>query len=120
MCLLGLGPQSLFLSDKNRLCGPRPNKHNNAFTKEELVSQIVHYDLMSKEEAERASMKQLCDELGIDYTDPSQTEMSKYSECLKTYKKKDIVDNYKEYFQAKGFSDQQVKLKFVFNKRRFL
>lgn len=98
------------LSSEKRVCGPRPNRHNNAFTKEELVNQIVHFDLMSKEEAERSSMKQLCEELGIDYTDPSQTEMSKYSECLKTYKKKDIVENYKEYFQSKGLSDQQVKL----------
>ncbi len=100
----------MYLSDQNRVCGPRPNRHNNAYTKEELVNQIVHYDLMSKEDAERASMKQLCEELGIDYTDPSQVEMSKYSECLKTYKKKDIVENYKEYFEAKGFSQQQVKL----------
>ena len=98
------------LSSEKRVCGPRPNKHNNAFTKEELVNQIVHYDLMSREEAERASMKTLCEELNIEYTDPSQVEMSKYSECLKTYKKRDILENYKEYFQAKGFTDQQVKL----------
>lgn len=98
------------LSTQNRVCGPRPNKHNNAFTKEELVKQIVHFDLMSREEAERASMKTLCEELNIEYTDPSQQEMSKYSECLKTYKKRDILENYKEYFEAKGFTDQQVKL----------
>ena len=100
----------MFLSDKNRPCGPRPNKHNNAYTKEELVNQIVQYDLMPKEDAERATMKVLCEELNIDYTDPSGVEMSKYSECLKTYKKKDIVESYKEYFEEKGFTTEQIRL----------
>ena len=98
------------MSELKRPCGPRPNKHNNAYTKEELVEQIVKFDIMPKEQAERASMRVLCDRLNIEYIDPSGLEMSKYTECLKTFKKKDIVENYKEYFTAKGFTDPQIKL----------
>ena len=92
----------------NRPCGPKPNKHNNAYSKEELVNIAVDEYGFEKHKAEKLDMQSLCEALNIPYVNPSIAEMSKYHECLKFQKKKDIISNNLEFFKEKGYTEEQI------------
>jgi superfamily II DNA or RNA helicase len=92
----------------NRPCGPKPNKYNNAYSKEELVDIAVNDYGFEKHKAEKLDMQMLCEALNIAYVNPSIAEMSKYHECLKYQKKKDIIENNLAFFKEKGYTEEQI------------
>jgi superfamily II DNA or RNA helicase len=94
----------------SRPCGPRPNKFNKAYTKDELVDEVVKLNLYSKRDAERLSMKGLCDSLKYDYEEPEPLPLTKYGDCIKYQKKKDLIEIYADLLSEKGFTPDKAKV----------
>jgi superfamily II DNA or RNA helicase len=84
-----------------RPCGPRPNKVNNAYSKDELVKIMV--DIYPKEEAEKMPIERLCRELNINYTNPREVQITKYGECIKSMSKKSLLEDHKEFLEGYPF-----------------
>ena len=62
-------------SDIERPCGPIHNAKNNAFKKEELVLLALEKKCFKdKSSAQRKTVKQLCEVLGLPFTDPKTKE----------------------------------------------
>jgi len=94
----------------NKPCGPRPNKVNNAYSKDELVQMMVDIDMYPRIEAEKMSIPRLCKELNIDYVNPDEIQMTKYGECLKLKSKKSLLEDHKEFLQEKGYPPEKALL----------
>ncbi len=94
----------------NRVCGPKPTKQNNAYTKDELIQKAVDFELLSLKDARKKSMKELCETLNISYTDPLRTlPGNNYEKCIKYVSKKDLLEQYKDVLNQKGISYDQAK-----------
>ncbi len=94
----------------NRPCGPRPNKVNNAYSKDELVKMMTDIELYPREEAEKMSIERLCRELNINYTNPSEVQATKYGECIKSMSKKSLLEDHKDFLQEKGYPPEKALL----------
>ena len=93
-----------------RPCGPRPNKVNNAYSKDELVKIMVDIDLYPKEEAEKMPIERLCRELNINYTNPREVQSTKYGECIKSMSKKSLLEDHKEFLEQQGYPFEKALL----------
>uniref|UniRef100_A0A6C0DKE7 Helicase ATP-binding domain-containing protein n=1 Tax=viral metagenome TaxID=1070528 RepID=A0A6C0DKE7_9ZZZZ len=94
-------------SKGKRPCGPRPNKVNNAYSKDELIKIMVDMDLYPKEEAEKMSVERLCKELNINYIDPKEIQSTKYGECIKNMSKSSLLETHKEFLEQQGFPPEK-------------
>ena len=93
-----------------RPCGPRPNKVNNAYSKDELVKMMVDMELYPRDEAEKMPIERLCKELNINYTNPNDVQMTKYGECIKSMSKKSLLEDHKDFLQQQGYPPEKALL----------
>ena len=82
-----------------RPCGPKKTKTNNAYTKEELIEIALNFGIISsKSEANKKSVKELCDAIGIDTNTKVEKKTSRegtFAESCELSKQK-LYDIYKE------------------------
>ena len=93
------------MSFDDKVCGPKSSKHVKAYTRNELLNLIVNSGKVTIKEAKNMNMKQLCESLGIQYTDPSgyakNIIFDDYENCVQT-KKEDILIQHQKEIEEKG------------------
>lgn len=95
----------------SKLCGPKPSKKTNAYTKEELIRKAVdNLEILSENEARGKSMKELCTLLNIPYTEPIDVlPGDDYQKCIKYINKSELIETHKDTLLNKGISVEQAK-----------